>query len=136
MVENRKIFRERQNQILSKFPEMSNRLRLKLNQTLMELPSMLKLLNMLTPVSSHFMPTKLTRLGFFSDDVEWKDREELLEWARRQANKAGFTIVTQRSSLINPMLHLVCERSGAHKVSEKKLKHPTTGSRKCRCLFG
>jgi len=39
------------------------------------------------------MPTKLTRLGFFSDDVKWKDREELLEWARRQANKGGFTIL-------------------------------------------
>jgi len=63
---------------------------------------------------------KLARLGFFSDDVKWKDREELLEWARRQANKAGFTIVTQRSSLINPMLRLVCERSGAHKVPGKK----------------
>jgi len=75
---------------------------------------------MLTPVSSHFMPTKLTQLGFFSDNVKWKDREELLEWARRQANKEGFTIVTQRSSLINPMLRLVCKRSGAHKVPEKK----------------
>ena len=80
---------------------------------------MLKLLKMLTPVSSHFMPTKLTRLGFFSDDIKWKDREELLEWARRQTNKAEFTIVTQRSSLANPMLCLVCERSGAHKVSKK-----------------
>ena len=43
----------------------------------------------------------------FSGDVKWKAREELLEWVRRQANKAGFTIVTQRSSLINPMLRLV-----------------------------
>jgi len=65
------------------------------------------------------MPTKLTWLGFFSDDVKWKDREEFLEWARRQANKAGFTIVTQRSSLINPMLRLVCESSEAHKVPKK-----------------
>jgi len=59
----------------------------------------------------------------------------LLEWARRQANRAGFTIVTQRSSLVNPVLCLVCERSGAHKVLEKKPKHATTGSRKCGCLF-
>jgi len=66
------------------------------------------------------MPTKLTRLGFFSDDIKWKDREELLEWARRQTNKAEFTIVTQRSSLVNPMLCLVCERNGADKVPEKK----------------
>jgi len=26
---------------------------------------------------------------FFSNDVKWKDREELLEWARRQENKVG-----------------------------------------------
>jgi len=43
----------------------------------------------------------------------------LLNWVRYQANKAGFNIVTQRSSLINPMVRLVCERSGAHKVPEK-----------------
>jgi len=129
------MIRERQNQILSKNPEISNRLRLKSNQTLMELLSMLKLLNMLTPVSSHFKPMKLTRLGFFSDDVKWKDKEDLLECAHRQANKAGFTIVTQRSSLITPMLRLVCERSRAHKVPEKKPKHASTSSRKCGCLF-
>ena len=59
----------------------------------------------------------------------------MLKWTRRQANKAGFTIVTQRSSLINPVLCLLCERSGAHKVPEKKPKHATTDSRKCGCLF-
>jgi len=63
---------ERQNQILSKYPEMSNRLRLKPNQTLMKLPSMLKLLNMLTSVSSYFMPTKLARLGFFPTTLNGK----------------------------------------------------------------
>ncbi|KEH16353.1 hypothetical protein MTR_0219s0080 [Medicago truncatula] len=67
------------------------------------------------PLQAHEVDTA----KFFSDDVKLKDREELLEWARRQANKAGFTIVTQRSSLINPMFRLVCERSGAHKVPKK-----------------
>ena len=57
---------------------------------------------------------------FFSDDVKWKDRDDLLNWVGRQTNKAGFTIVIQRSSLVNPMVRLVCERSGAHKVPEKK----------------
>jgi len=33
---------------------------------------MLKLLNMLTPVSSHFMPTKLTRLGIFLTTLNGK----------------------------------------------------------------
>jgi len=68
------------------------------------------------PLNAHEVDTA----RFFSNDVKWKDREELLEWARRQANKAGFTIVTQRSSLVSPMLCLVCERSGAHKVLGKK----------------
>ncbi|KEH25372.1 hypothetical protein MTR_6g018990 [Medicago truncatula] len=55
------------------------------------------------PIQAHEVDTA----RFFSDDVMSKDREELLEWARRQANKAGFTIVTQRLSLINPMFRLV-----------------------------
>lgn len=67
------------------------------------------------PLHAHEVDT--TR--FFSDDVKWKDREKLFEWERHQENKAGFTIVTQRSSLINPMLRLVCERTGAHKVPKK-----------------
>ena len=128
------MIQERQNQILSKNLEMSNRLRLKKNQTLMELPPMLKLLNMLTLVSSHFMPMKLTRLGFLSDDIKWKDREDLLKWARRRANKAGFTIVTQRSSLINPILRLVW-KEWSSQSAEKKPKHASTGSRKHGCLF-
>jgi hypothetical protein len=55
----------------------------------------------------------------FSDDVKWKDMDDLLNWVRRQGNKVGFAIVTQRSILINPMVRLVCERSGAHKVPKK-----------------
>jgi len=43
---------------------------------------------------------------FFFDNIKWKDRDDLLNWARRQANKAGFTIVTQRSSLINDVIYL------------------------------
>jgi len=33
------------------------------------------------------------------------------------------------------MLELVCERSGEHKVLNRKVKHEATGSRKCGCLF-
>ncbi|KEH36024.1 hypothetical protein MTR_3g110070 [Medicago truncatula] len=67
------------------------------------------------PLQAHEVDTA----RFFLDDVKSKDRDELLEWVRRQANKAGFTIVTQRSSLINPMFRLVCERSGTHNVPKK-----------------
>ena len=56
---------ERQNLFLSIISEMSHRQRLKLNQILMELPSMLKFHYMLTSVSSHLIPTKLRRLNFF-----------------------------------------------------------------------
>ncbi|KEH24907.1 hypothetical protein MTR_6g007833 [Medicago truncatula] len=45
------------------------------------------------PLQAHEVDTA----RFFSYDVKSKDREELLEWARRQSNKAEFTIVTQRS---------------------------------------
>jgi len=51
-------------QFLSRISEMSNRLRLKPNQILMELPFMLELHYMLT-VSSHLIPTKLTHFIFF-----------------------------------------------------------------------
>ncbi|AET01027.1 hypothetical protein MTR_5g098640 [Medicago truncatula] len=51
---------------------------------------------------------------FFSNDVKWKDRDDLLNWVHRQENKARFTIVIQRSSLINPMVQLVCERMVVH----------------------
>ena len=67
------------------------------------------------PLQAHEVDTA----RFFSDDIKFQDREELLGWVRCQANKAGFTIVTQRSSLIHPILRLVCERSGAHKVPKK-----------------
>nr|ABN08441.1 hypothetical protein MtrDRAFT_AC157375g10v1 [Medicago truncatula] len=78
------------------------------------------------PLQAHEVDTA----RFFSVDVKSKDRDELLEWVRRQANKAGFTIVTQRSSLVNPMFRLVCERSGAQKVPEKKTKACENGLKK------
>jgi hypothetical protein len=56
---------------------------------------------------------------FFSEDVKWKDRDDLLNWVRHQENRAGFRIVIHRSNLINPMLQLVCERGDTHKMTEK-----------------
>ena len=69
---------------------------------------------------------------FFST---WKDRDELLSWVRQQANRAGFTVIIRRSCEgRNAMLELVCERSGEHKVPNRKVKHEATRSRKCGCL--
>ncbi|RHN74822.1 hypothetical protein MtrunA17_Chr2g0314481 [Medicago truncatula] len=50
----------------------------------------------------------------------------MLSSIRRQANRAGFTVGIKRSSIQNPMLELMCERSGDHKVSKKRLKHEAT----------
>jgi len=110
--------RERQNYFLLKILEMSNCLRLKPHQISIELPPMLKLHYMLSPVSSHLMQMKLTRL-IFSKEVNWKDRDDLLNWLRRQENRVGFTVVIHISNLINPILQLVCEMSGDHKVRKK-----------------
>lgn len=41
----------------------------------------------------------------------------------------------QISNLINLMLQLVCESSGAHKMLEKKLKYETTSSKKHGCMI-
>ncbi|XP_039683854.1 uncharacterized protein [Medicago truncatula] len=79
---------------------------------------------------------KLDTTHFFSTRGTWKDKDKLLGWVRRQANRAGFTVVIKISCEGgNAMLELVYERSGEHKVSKRKVKHETTGSRKCGCLF-
>jgi len=52
-------------------------------------------------VDSNFLPLHAIEVDtakFFSDDVKCKDRDDLLNLVRRQANKAGFTIVIKRSS--------------------------------------
>jgi len=56
---------------------------------------------------------------FFSSEVKSKDRDNLLNWVHRQANMVGFTIVIRISNLKNPMLQLLCERSGDHKALKK-----------------
>ena len=49
----------------------------------------------------------------------------------RSGQRLLTTFVDLRSCAIrNPMLELVCERSGKHKVPKKKVKHKATGSRK------
>jgi len=42
---------------------------------------------------------------FFSSPETWKDKDELLGWVRRQANRVGFTVIIKKSCAIrNPML--------------------------------
>ena len=74
--------------------------------------------------------------NLFSTRDTWKDKDELLGCVRRQANRAGFTVIIRRSCEgRNAMLELVCERSGEHKVPKIKVKHEATRSIKCGCLF-
>jgi len=69
---------------------------------------------------------------FFSTRDAWKDKDELLGWVRREANRTGFTVIIKISCEgRNAMLELVCERSDDHKVLKRKVKHEATGSRKC-----
>jgi len=56
---------------------------------------------------------------FFSSEVKWNDRDDLLNWIRHQANRMRFTIVILRSNLKNQMLQLLCERSGDQKAPKK-----------------
>jgi hypothetical protein len=72
MVENTDDDPDETKPIFVKNSEISNHLRLKTNQILMELPFMLKLHYMLTLVSSHLMPTKLTQLILFSKKLNGK----------------------------------------------------------------
>jgi len=72
---------------------------------------------------------------FFPKEVKWKDNDDLLNGVHHQENREGFTIVMHRFNLTNPMLQLVCERSGDQKVPKKRSNHETTGSRKCGCMF-
>jgi len=79
---------------------------------------------------------KVDTAHFFSTRDTWKDKDKLLYWVRRQANRDGFTVIIRRSCEgRNAMLELVCERSDEHKVPKRKVKHEATRSRKCGCLF-
>jgi hypothetical protein len=85
---------------------------------------------------SNLRDNEVDTTHFFSSQDTWKDKDDLLGWVRRQANMAGFTVVIKRScALRNQMLELICERSGEHKVPNKKLKREITRTIKCGCLF-
>jgi hypothetical protein len=69
---------------------------------------------------SNLRDNEMNTAHFFSSQETWKDKDKLLGWVRRQANRAGFTVVMKISCAIwNSMLELFCERSGEHKVPKK-----------------
>ena len=81
-------------------------------------------------VAEYFVP---------KDKNTYEDREEMINWARRQAIMAGFTLIIGKSNSGSrrrkPKHVLSCERSGEYKEIKKKLKLEDTGSRKCGCPF-
>src|SRR3954464_5365824 len=75
----------------------------------------------------------------FTIDRSFGDREQLLDWVRKEANKNGFAIVILRSDNGNirrkAFVVFDCERGGSYVQSNRVLKHEDTGSRKCGCPF-
>ncbi|XP_068498010.1 PKS-NRPS hybrid synthetase cheA-like [Phaseolus vulgaris] len=74
------------------------------------------------------------------DDV-FRDRDELLEWARSVGYSYGFVIVILRSDTWmgqrGRMTYVLlgCERGGKYRQYKKEVDVSRTGSRKCECPF-
>src|SRR3954467_13809981 len=66
----------------------------------------------------------------FTIDRSFGDREQLLDWVRKEANKNGFAIVILRSDNENSrrkaFVVLNCERGGSYVQSNRVLKHEDT----------
>jgi len=69
---------------------------------------------------------KVDMTHFFSSQDTRKSRDKLLSLIHRQENRAEFTVVRERLSIKNPILKLICERSGDHKVPKKRLELEAT----------
>jgi len=75
--------------------------------------------------------------SYFTTNARWRERQELLDWVRRQGARAGFGVCIDKSIIKRPYLTMQCERSGIYKPSKtrKKPNLEGIGSRKCNCLF-
>ncbi|XP_068504274.1 uncharacterized protein [Phaseolus vulgaris] len=77
----------------------------------------------------------------FSTDEVFRDRDELLEWARSVGYSYGFVIVILRSDTWTGQrgrmtyVLLGCERGCKYKRYRKEVDVSRTGSRKCECPF-
>jgi hypothetical protein len=76
---------------------------------------------------------------YFYNAANFKVRDELIDWCRREALKAGFSMVIEKSDNGNhkrkPYFILGCERGGVYKEPKRKLKRDDTATRKCECPF-
>jgi len=75
--------------------------------------------------------------SYFTTYARWKERQELLDWVRRQGARAGFGVCIDKCVIKRPYLTMQCERSGIYKPPKttKKPNLEGIGSRKCNCQF-
>ena len=63
---------------------------------------------------------------YFYNAAKFKVRDDLIDWCRREALKAGFSMVIEKSDNGNhnrkPYFILGCERGGVYKEPKRKLK--------------
>lgn len=59
-------------------------------------------------------------VSFFSTEDTLKGRDVMINWIRRQATKAGVTLIIYKSNFKKPMLLLTYEKSGEYKVPRIK----------------
>jgi hypothetical protein len=77
--------------------------------------------------------------SYFFNAKKYKNRDELIDWCKNEAIKAGFTMVIEKSHMgknnRKPFFVLGCERGGVYKEPKRKLKREDTKTRKCECPF-
>ena len=69
---------------------------------------------------------------YFYNAAKFKVRDDLIDWCRREALKAGFSMVIEKSDNGNhnrkPYFILGCERGGVYKEPKRKLKRDDTAT--------
>jgi hypothetical protein len=78
-------------------------------------------------------------VNYFFTFEKYKVQDNLINWCRAEAAKAGFTIVIKKSNIGSgqrkPFFILGCERGGVYKERKNNLKIEDTTTRKCKCSF-
>jgi hypothetical protein len=73
--------------------------------------------------------------NYFYNAATYKVRDELIQWCKGEALKAGFTMVIEKSdngsNKRKAYFILGCERGGEYKESKRKGKRDDTATRKC-----
>ncbi|XP_058750117.1 protein FAR1-RELATED SEQUENCE 5-like [Vicia villosa] len=77
--------------------------------------------------------------GDFTSKHDFDDRESMLTWIRQKSIDLGFGVVIGRSdngtARRNPIVTMLCEKSGKYNPPLKKFKKGDTGTRNYECPF-